>query len=222
MDGERRRRFHGFLRFIGGSDRLGSVVNVIDIEEYLVGVVSAELHRGFHQEAFRAQAIAARTYAWYMLRTGVPTQLWDITATEATQVYWDLDRAEEVPEAARAVRDTAGLVCTWNAPTGERIFKTYYSSTCGGCTHPGGEPPPLRGNVRCPHCARSPYATWGPVSLTKNLITERLRQKFSKFRTLGPITRMEVKEMTECGRAALMEFFDAKDESIVLPTEMFR
>ena len=72
-----RRRYRGTLRLIHTPERGGAVVNVVDVEDYLIGVVSAELPRSFHEEAFRAQAVAARTFAWYQKQTaGRSRQRW--------------------------------------------------------------------------------------------------------------------------------------------------
>jgi len=108
-----RRRFRGYLRLLQRSESTGAVVNVVDMEDYLVGVVSAELPHPFHIEAFRAQAIVARTYAWYQKQIAGTSRAWDLTATERSQVYPGMEREGKVPRAAEAVRDTAGLVCTW-------------------------------------------------------------------------------------------------------------
>lgn len=48
----------------------GDTVLEMDLGEYLLGVVRAEMPASFHQEALKAQAVAARTYTLYKLRTG--------------------------------------------------------------------------------------------------------------------------------------------------------
>jgi SpoIID/LytB domain protein len=45
------------------------VVNDVDLEGYLKGVLAKELLRDWHEEAYRAQAIVARTYALYEMKT---------------------------------------------------------------------------------------------------------------------------------------------------------
>src|SRR5262249_8994512 len=153
------------------------------MEEYLVGVVSAELTAGFHVQACRAQAVASRTYAWYQKQSAGTGRDWDLLATEVSQVYAGLTRENLVPEAARAVRDKRGLVCTWKSPQGEKIFCTYYCSSCGGVTQDAGpmknEPsiPPLAGGVICHYCENAPTFRWGPVRVEKSVLTQRLRDK---------------------------------------------
>ena len=222
------RRYLGALRLIHTPQLGGAVVNVADVEDYLVGVVAAELPRSFHVEAFRAQAIAARTYAWYQIRTVGRRRSYDVTATQSSQVYAGLDHAEQVPKAAGAVRDTSGRVCTWSSPRGDRIFCTYYSSTCGGWTQAAGPATgrptiaPLAGGVRCEYCARSPTYRWGPVPLTKSFVTERLRQRYPRFDQVGPIDAVRVVEKTPGGWPVRLSLLDAEGRAIELRAGDFR
>lgn len=223
------RQYRGALRLLRQPLRTGTVINVVDIETYLVGVVSAELLSSFHEEAFRAQAIAARTYAWYQKRTKGVGRAWDVTATESSQVYMGLEREDEVPKAREAVRDTLGVVCTRTTPAGPRIFCTYYSSTCGGSTQSaaalGRTDPvvPLAGNVMCTYCAHSPHFEWpGPVALDKTEVTRRLRERFPRFDRLGRIQRVDVVQATPAGRPVRFALTDAENRSLELAAEDFR
>ena len=222
------RHFRGRLRFVRRSDGTGSVVNLVDVEDYLVAVVAAELDRRFHRETFRAQAVAARTYAWYQKRTGGVKREWDVTATESSQVYPGLARVKQVPQAARAVHDTQGLVCTWDSPEGERIFCTYYSSACGGWTQSArairrnAVIPPLAGNVRCEHCRNAPNYHWGPVRINKADVTRQLRDRYPRFEAMDTIDRIEVKEATPAGRPVRLTLIDADGRQIELEAENLR
>ncbi len=222
------RQFRGSLRLLRRPDACGAVINVVDVEDYLIGVVSAELPATFHDEAFLAQAIAARTYAWYQKQTVGRSRPWDVTATESSQVYLGLERESLVPQAVRAVRGTCGLVCTWSAPEGERIFCSYYSSTCGGSTQAAAPVkhvppiPPLAGGVKCDYCRHSPAYRWGPVRLEKATIGQRLRHRYPKFNSIGPIERVEVTDKTPDGRAVRLAFIDAQGRAIALEAENFR
>lgn len=117
--------YGGALRLVSGPKGL-TAVNVVDLEEYLRGVVPWEI--GWLPEAkieaLKAQAVAARTYA--LTRLGEGGEGWDLVATESDQVYKGLTRTDPVVD--RAIRETAGLVATY----GEELLRTYYSSTCGG------------------------------------------------------------------------------------------
>jgi stage II sporulation protein D len=221
------RKFRGSLRLLLGADGVGSVINIVDVEDYLVGVVAAELDRSFHREAFRAQAIIARTYVWYHRQQVVGSREWDVKSTEGSQVYRGMEREIFVPQATSAVDDTRGLVCTWSGPEGAQIFGTYYSSRCGGVTQAAGPViheriiPPLAGGVVCKYCRESPYV-WGPVKLVKSEITERLRERYARFQEIGPIDSLEVLSATADGRLVMLSLLDAEGRSIKLEAENFR
>jgi stage II sporulation protein D len=210
------------------SDRKGAVVNTLDVEEYLISVVAAETPATFHAEAFRAQAVASRTYAWYQKRTAPAGRRWDLMATEGSQVYSGLPSREARRLAAAGVESTSGVVCTWDSLQGERIFCTYFSSTCGGHTQAAGPVkseqtiPPLAGNVQCGYCTHSPSFTWGPTRFTKKTVTDRLRLKYPRFQELGQIEEIKVIDTTPHGRPVRLRLADSRGRGIELEAENFR
>jgi len=106
-----------------------SAINVLELEEYLRGVVPLEIgaRPASEIEAVKAQAVAARTYA--IGHMGRREALgFDFHATTADQVYGGLGR--EDPVADRAVRETRGEILVYD---GQPIL-AYYHSTCGGRT----------------------------------------------------------------------------------------
>jgi stage II sporulation protein D len=110
-----------------GNDRI-TLINVLDMERYLIGVVPFEIGRPAGAlEAIKAQAIAARTYA--IGGMGSRNALgFDFYATVADQVYGGVTGEDTM--VSRAVRETRGEIITYQ---GEPII-AYYSSTCGGRT----------------------------------------------------------------------------------------
>lgn len=143
-----------------------SVVNLVPIEQYLRGVVPLELgYRGEELiEALKAQAVAARTYA-YRKMTMRRGSFYDLAATVADQVYGGVPA--ENPIADRAVRETAGLILTYE----NKPIVAYYHSTCGGRTaaveQVWGKPPePYLRSVDdldprgVPYCVASRYSSW--------------------------------------------------------------
>src|SRR5207249_5286252 len=84
-----------------------TVVNVIGLEDYVRGVVPNELSPGVFPaiEALKAQAIAARTYA-YKNRNQFASEGFDLLPTTRSQVYRGL--TSEHPLASRAVDETRG------------------------------------------------------------------------------------------------------------------
>jgi stage II sporulation protein D len=126
-----------------------NVVNELNLEEYLYGVVPAEMGPSIYDEveALKAQAVAARTYAIRNLRQ-FHSEGYDICPGPACQAYKGFAAEHEL--STRAVRETAGLVLTMNG----KPVDTLYTSTCGGETSdvstmfPGRNDPHLR-RVRC-------------------------------------------------------------------------
>ncbi|HXY41567.1 MAG TPA: SpoIID/LytB domain-containing protein, partial [Vicinamibacteria bacterium] len=109
-----------------------TVVNVVNLEEYLRGVVPNELApQAFPQlEALKAQAVAARTYVLAHLGD-YAGKGFDVCATAACQVYRGVP--SEQPLSDRAVEETRGMVATWRG----RPIHAFYTSTCGGHTEAG-------------------------------------------------------------------------------------
>jgi stage II sporulation protein D len=104
-------------------------INVLDIDDYIRGVLPSEIGylKPNQLEAYRAQAIAARSYALSKLEEK-RGELYDLNATVMDQVYGGAGCEHGC--ASDAVDDTRGLVCAF---LGEPI-KAYYCACCGGHT----------------------------------------------------------------------------------------
>ncbi len=106
-----------------------TIVNQLGTEEYLLGVVPAELSPTVYPEpaALEAQSIAARTYA--LKNVGrFAADGFDLTADVRTQVYGGV--AQERDGATKAVIETYGLAIYYQ----DKLIDAMYSSTCGGRT----------------------------------------------------------------------------------------
>ena len=106
-----------------------TLVNRLDMESYLLGVVPREIGRASEEiyQAVKAQAVAARTYAVKYM--GRRQQLgFDVYPTTEDQVYGGV--ADEDPIVHRAVGETAGEVLTYRG----QPITAYYHSTCAGQT----------------------------------------------------------------------------------------
>lgn len=104
-----------------------TVVNVVPLEDYLLGVVPAEL--GLPSlEAQKAQAVAARTYAVANINGKYAAQGFDMVPTIWSQVYKGV--SIETTMGSQAVRDTRGVVATYKGTP----IMAYFTSTCGGRT----------------------------------------------------------------------------------------
>ncbi len=106
-----------------------TVVNQLGTEEYLLGVVPAELNPDQYPEfnALAAQAIAARTYALKHMGR-FRSEGYDLTADTRTQVY--KGAAFEKEATNQAVRQTYGMAIYYQ----DKVIDAMYMSTCGGRT----------------------------------------------------------------------------------------
>lgn len=106
-----------------------SVVNVLEIEDYLKGVLPPEIgNRAENEfEAVKAQAVAARTYTLSKLNQ-YPGKNYDLEADTRDQVYGGVTIETDLTN--RAIRKTHGRVALY----GGRLINAYYHANCGGCT----------------------------------------------------------------------------------------
>ncbi len=119
-------------------------VNVVDIDDYVKGVIPAEMPASWHRYAVRAQAVAARTYAMYeqAVSTG---RYFDVYDTTRSQVYGGV-RVED-PRSNDAAEMTAGQVRLWN---GKPAF-TQFCSSNGGWTSAGSPDTPYLAHTADPY-----------------------------------------------------------------------
>jgi stage II sporulation protein D len=149
------RTFRGHLR-VEFDERSGRarLLNRLPLEEYLPGVVSAEMPDHFGLEALKAQAVAARSYALAeMARAG---RLYGDTRSQA---YGGIGRESAL--GSRAVHETTGEVLQGAG----RVVTGYYHSTCGGRTVPPSSVFELLPGVEdvavpCPDCRHAPFYRW--------------------------------------------------------------
>ena len=103
------------------------VINVVELEDYLQGVLKDEIPPGWPGEAAKAVAVAARTYAVYQ-RFQNPDALFHLRATTASQVYGGA-RGEDA-RTNWAVQATRGQILTF----GGQPLPAFYHSCSGGAT----------------------------------------------------------------------------------------
>jgi stage II sporulation protein D len=177
-----------------------TVVNKLNIEQYLCGVIGAEMPTNWPLDSLRAQAIAARSYAVYQLKTRSNAGDYELTNGQECQVY--LGTKKENERVRRVVAETRGLILTYDW----RVFQTYFSSTCGGGTVKArdvfGDPdiPPLAG-TECNYCEGSPAYSWS-ATIPKKEVSEKLAARGIKT---GLIREIIVLNEDHTGRAREVE-----------------
>ncbi|MDO4261059.1 MAG: SpoIID/LytB domain-containing protein [Eubacteriales bacterium] len=104
------------------------IVNEVPLEEYLCRVVPSEMPSGYAQEALKAQAVCARTYAvWQMQEYAYPEYEAHVDDSTSYQVYNNIESQQTTDQA---VRDTAGQIMLYE----DRPVKAYYFATSCGAT----------------------------------------------------------------------------------------
>lgn len=109
----------------------GKIIN-LELEEYVLGVVGAEMPASFNIEALKAQAILARTYALKSIKNG--KKLTDTVSTQAykdnseLQKLWKNDYTKYYEKIKKAVNETKGIVILYN---NEYIDAVYHSTSNG-------------------------------------------------------------------------------------------
>jgi stage II sporulation protein D len=190
------------------------VINDLDIEDYLVGVISAEVPGSWKPEALKAQAVAARTYALYQKRAST-SRPYHILSTEMSQVY--NGSKSELKSALRATRETTGLIIVYEGD----IIEAFYHSSCGGHTENASElwgidEPYLRG-VDCECQEISPYGLW-----EKRMPLSKVATALGRMGYRVPLIRdMSIGELTPAGRVKIVAIRTA-DKSIRAPGELLR
>ncbi len=163
-------RYRGEIRILQQLDNKFLIIGELDLESFIASVIGSEMPLSWNEEALKAQAVTARTYAVYKkkMRRG-----------EA----YHLDKLElayrgalaETPQTIRIARETKGIIMVYNW----NVFPSYFHSTCGGHTedmnHIFGKSsiPPLSG-VECNYCNNSKYASWN-TNISKAEIEKKLR-----------------------------------------------
>lgn len=120
-------RYRGSFRVLRDGNGQLTLVNILPLEEYLLGVVPREMPADWPLEALKAQAVAARTYATYHVLTGGYGD-YDVRNTTDSQVYGGY--SAEDPRASAAVQATAGEVAVY----GGALINAYFFSSSGGYT----------------------------------------------------------------------------------------
>lgn len=103
-----------------------SLINILSVEEYLYGVLSAEISSKAHPQALKAQAVSARTFAFRNLRRHEKDGF-NFCPHVHCQVYQGV--SAQTPFTEKAVRDTRGEVIVYE----DKPIEMFFHANCGGC-----------------------------------------------------------------------------------------
>ena len=112
-------------------------ISKLDLEEYIIGVVAAEMPASFHEEALKAQAIASRTYAVFKINTS--TKDFDVVTDVSNQSYitidemknkWGSDFDKYYSKIKNAVNETSNMIMYYD----NEVVEAYYFAMSNGYT----------------------------------------------------------------------------------------
>jgi stage II sporulation protein D len=186
------------------------VLNIVYMEDYLKGVVPAEIGKLSDEEieALKAQAIAARTYS--LSRLGQYGNLgYDLEASVVDQVYNGVEG--ENPLANKAIKDTKGRVLVF----GKKLIHAYYHANCGGRTEyiekVWDKPPesyliPMDDDDFCSWAKNYTWEeTWNKEELERNISIYLDSLELLPYYGFGNLVDLIVKERSPSGRIEVLE-----------------
>lgn len=174
------------------------VVNSLDLEEYLYGVIPREISPLWPEQALKTQAVAARTYALYhMIKR--KHEIYDVFSTTSSQVYGG--KVSEHPSAIRAVDQTKGEVLTCDG----RLVLALYHANSGGKTEQMGNVWP--GGFEYLKSVEDAFSVKRPgYSWDKKLEIAEIEKCLKKFRLdISSIINISPVERAESGRIKKLE-----------------
>lgn len=145
------------------------VLNLIPIELYLKSVVPAESYASWPIETLKAQAIAARTYAYYQ-KLHRTSRSYDVRADTYDQMYGGVDREQK--STNRAVAETAGHILTYK---GKPILSQYTANSGGFTADAGavfGQPKPYLVAHKDPASLKGKMNSWKRSYTTSEIVTK--------------------------------------------------
>lgn len=193
--------YRGRVRFIPQINGRFLIVEELDMESYLAGVLGSEMPGGWENQALFSQAVAARTYALYKKK-------------KQNNEAYHIDRLEmayngktkESQKIWEIVEKSKGIIMVYDW----LIFPGYFHSTCGGHTegvdHVFNEKPfpPLKG-VECGYCNASKYFRW-QTEIGKREISEKLR---TSGLNVNDRFSIQSEDFGQGGHASIIELIDS-------------
>ena len=208
--------FRGKISILRTWDDRLMVVNTIDIEQYVKGVLYHEISHRWPLEAIKAQAVAARTYALYSKGFSSKREF-DVTSDIYSQVYGG--KNAERFRTNLAVDVTEGMILAYKG----KLLPSYFHASCGGKTEDAANLwdvslPPLKGIV-CPYCADSPHFKWRGNFRLKD-IQEALNQKGHHVE--GLIKDIAILTRNKSGRVEKLRITTREGNEIFVSGKEFR
>lgn len=184
-------------------------IEVVPLEEYVIGVVAGEMPASFNIEALKAQSVAARSYIMYKIIHNKGKE-YDVVDTVLNQVYmddtelkdrWGNDYEVNKEKIVNAVKNTAYQYITYNGKVADALF----FSTSSGYTENSEDV-----FVSKVHYLQSVKSEWDEISPVFSDVYEFKKDDFCKMLQLNISNniKIEVMEKTKAGRIKKIKIND--------------
>lgn len=194
-----------------------NVINVVNIDDYVKGVLPYEMNPSWPLEALKAQAVCARTYAKLQTKH-YASYKFDVCNTTDCQTYLGANQSSALTD--QAAEETAGIVAAY----GGKYAETYYYSSNGGASESSenvwttalpyltGKEDPYEATISIPGYTYS-------ETFTFNQLTQLLQ---SKGYSIGTVNNAYVSRTTATGNVAEITFTDTSGKTLRITGEKCR
>ncbi len=209
-------QFRGSVIIVNNAGVNFTVVNSIDLEQYICGVLYHEISDTWPLEAIKAQAVATRTFALYSMNK-FASRDYDVTNDIYSQVYGG--RGAERYRTNLAVHRTKGEVLMYQGV----VFPAFFHANSGGVTEDAAELwgidlPPLRGGVLSPFSVDQAHYKWKQDFRLKD-IQDALNARGYQ---MGLIREIQVTELNKSGRVRKLRILTRDGKEDIIEGKVFR
>lgn len=205
-------KYRDYIKFVQKGNYI-NVINHIELDHYLYGVVPREMGSSFPIEALKAQAIIARSYALANIKAHAQ-EGYNLCDTTHCQVYGAYDN--EHPTTNKAVDETRGEYISYNG----RVISANYHSNSGGMTENCGDvwsqSLPYLASVEDSFSDNAPNSSW-EISYSPSEIQSRLA---SSGINIGQIMKIDILEVSDANRVLSLKITGTNGEKKMTGAEL--
>jgi stage II sporulation protein D len=204
-------RYRGYIELKKSLTNKINIINVLKIDEYIMGVLPKEMSKYNEKEALKAQAIVSRTYTIVNYNKHI-FDGFNLCSGVHCQVYGGYDF--ESNSTNEAVIETKNEVLTYN----NKFAETFYHANCGGYTE---KPKHVWGynnkslkylnGVKCGYCNGDFHSKWETILDIKFIEKKFLLNNIN----IGKIKNIKIKKKTKLGTTKLLEIDHSKGKTVL-------
>jgi len=193
------RSYRGFIRVVVNSESKVNLINELNVDSYLKGVLPREVITTWPEEALKAQAVASRTYLVSHLGKHKKDGF-DLCSKVHCQVYGGMSK--EHPKTSQAVDETRGEIRTYNG----KAVNAFFHANCGGSTEKvqavwGSSNQPYLPARKCGYGKGAPWYEWSRTIDNTEILSSLKKGTEVKGTKLK---RIKVKKKSQSSRAEVI------------------